>query len=99
MVRADLQPVSVSHLNVTLEGGVNAVTALGSFQIDIGHIGIVAYRLPEHVALIMTHIYAVYMRARVLALDIRVDGGCLQLFWSTTNAVADLFLCPRVYIK
>ena len=65
MIAAHLQTVNVGHHDITLKGSIDAVTTLGSLQIDVARLGIVGQRIPEHVALIVTHIYAVNVRTRV----------------------------------
>jgi hypothetical protein len=62
----------MSHPDVTLEGGIDAITALGGLQIDIGHVGIVANGLPEHISLIVAKVDTMDMRTRVLTLHIIV---------------------------
>ena len=61
--------MAVSQLDVTLEGGVDAVAALGSLQVDVRHFGVLAHRFPEHIALIVADVDAVNVAARVLALE------------------------------
>ena len=70
MIAAHLQALLVSHPNVTLKSSVNAVATLGSLQIDISHVGIVADGFPEDIALIVAEVNAVNMRAGILALYI-----------------------------
>ena len=64
--------MTVSHLDVSLEGGINAVATLGSLQIDVRHIGALAHGFPKHVALIVADVDAVNMVARILTLEVGV---------------------------
>ena len=39
-------------------------------QIDIRHLGVIAHRFPEHIALIVAEVYAMHMTAGILALHL-----------------------------
>jgi hypothetical protein len=75
----------MGHHDVTFEGGVNAVATLGSFQIDIRHVRIVADTVPIDGALVVAHIDAVDMATGVFTLHIEVVGGGDQRQWETTK--------------
>ena len=75
MIAAHLQTVAVSQLDVPFVAVVYAVAALGGLQIDVRHVGILAQCLPEHLALIVAHVYAVYVCACVLALHVAQHLG------------------------
>ena len=77
MVRTHLQAITVSQINIPLIFGIDTVTTLSGFQIDICHLGILAYGLPEHLTLIMTHIQSMHMFAGILTTDIGIlmNGG------------------------
>ena len=72
VIAAHLQPILMGKLDVALEHGINAVATLGSLQIDVSHLGIVAHRLPEHLTLIVAQVDAMRMRTSILTLEIRV---------------------------
>ena len=67
-----LQPVAMSQFDVALVARVDAVTALGGFQIDIGHLRMTTDGFPEHLTLIVAQVDAMYMTAGVLAHDIGI---------------------------
>ncbi len=75
MVGADLEPVTMGKIDVALIAWIDVVAALGSLQIDIGHVRVLADGLPENIALIVAEIDAVNMAAGVFAGQIRILLG------------------------
>jgi hypothetical protein len=59
--------MTVCHLYIALVTVVNAVATLGGFQINIRHFGIVAYRFPIDITLIVTQIDTMHMTTSVFA--------------------------------
>ena len=57
----------MGEVDVALEVRVDTVATLGSLQIDVGHLGILAHRLPEHLSLIVAQVDAMHMVAGILA--------------------------------
>ena len=68
MVGAHLQPILMCQLDVVLKLLVDAVATFRGFQVNIGHVGVVADDFPKHIALIMADVNAVDVGASVLAL-------------------------------
>lgn len=75
VIRTDLQTMLMGQLDIALVFAVNIVTTLGSLKIDISHPGIIPDSLPEHISLIMAHVYAMDMCATVLTLGLRHNGA------------------------
>ena len=77
VVGAHLQAMAMGQVDVALVAGVYAVAALGGLQVDVGHLGVVANGLPEHLALIVAHVNAMNVLTGVFALQvgILVNGG------------------------
>ena len=84
VVGAHLQTIAVGQVDVAFKIGVDAVATLGSLQVDVGHLRILANRLPEHLALIVRQVDAVDVRTGVLALQIGVVVG-LSLYRKVEN--------------
>ena len=68
MIRPHLETIAMSQVDIGFVAVVNAVASFGCLQVDISHTGIVANRLPEHFALIVAQVDAVYMGTRILTL-------------------------------
>lgn len=68
MIGSYFEAMTTSHEDVVLEAVIFSVASLGSLDIDVGHIGIFAHRLPEDVALIVGDIYAMHMLAGIFTL-------------------------------
>ena len=103
VVGAYLQTVAVGEVDVALEVGVDAVAALGGLQIDVGHLGVLADGLPEHLALVVREVDAVDVGAGVLALQIGVLGlrlsQCRQVERAATRAARIYFFMPIVILR
>lgn len=68
MIGTNLKPVFMGKLDVAFIFIVNTVATLSGFKIDVSHLGIIANSLPEHLALIVTQVNTMHMRARVFTL-------------------------------
>lgn len=68
VIRAHLEAVLMSQFYVALVLAVYVVAPLGGLEIHVSHLGVLANSLPEHIALIVAHIYTVDMRTGILAL-------------------------------
>ena len=79
MIAAHLQVVVVRQLDVAQIERILVVAALSTLQVDIGHVGIVAHGIPEHLILIVAHVDAVHMGTGVLAGMERVGVVYAQL--------------------
>lgn len=66
MVRPYFQPMAVGHEDILLVALVDAVSTLCRLDIHVCHTCVLAYRLPEDIALIVAYIYAMDMAARIL---------------------------------
>ena len=64
------------QFDVTLVFPVDMVAALGGFQIDVGHLGVLAQRFPKHVSLIVAQVNAMHMGARVFTLNVVLRLHC-----------------------
>ena len=62
----------MGEVDVALEVRVDTVATLGSLQIDVGHLGILAHRLPEHLSLVVAQVDAMHMVAGILAQEIGI---------------------------
>ena len=69
VVRPHLQAVLLRQRDVLGVALVDVGAALGSLEVDVGHLAIVADGLPEHFALVVAHVQAVDVVASVLTLD------------------------------
>ena len=69
VIRSHLQPVTMRQFDVTLITLVDTVATLRSLQIDIGHLGVLANGLPEHLPLVVRQVDAVHMTTGVLTHD------------------------------
>ena len=78
VVGAHFQSVAMSQIDVALELRVDAVAAFGGLQIHVGHLGILADGLPEHVALISAQVDAVHVTAGILTLQEGIVVGIVQ---------------------
>ena len=78
MIRSHFQAVAMGQFDITLIALVNTVATLRGLQIDIRHLCVLAYRLPEHLTLIVRQIDAVHMAASVLTHDIRIVVWIVQ---------------------
>ena len=80
MIGTNFQTVAVGKPYVLLVFLVDSVASLRSFYIDIGHLGVVADMLPEHLALIVTNVDTMDMCTCVFTKHIIVlgtqRGGC-----------------------
>ena len=70
MVGTYLETVFMGKVYVLLVLAVYVVATFGSLEIYVSHLGVVAYSLPENVALVMAEVYAVYVATCVLALHL-----------------------------
>ena len=68
MVRANLESVSVGKVYILFVFAVYIGSTLCRLKIDVRHFGVVAYRLPKHISLVMTEVDAMHMLASILAL-------------------------------
>ena len=78
MIGSHLESVAMREINVPLKLRVDAVSTLRGFQIDVGHLGVIAHRLPEHITLIAAQVDAVHMCTGILALQERIIIGIIQ---------------------
>ena len=78
MIRSHFQAVAMGQFDVTLIALVNTVATLRGLQIDIRHLCVLTYRLPEHLPLIVRQIDAVHMAAGVFTHDIRIVVWIVQ---------------------
>lgn len=80
MIRTYFHSVAMSQVNILLVFAVDVGSALGSFQINVSHLRVVAHGFPEHVALIMTQVDAVNVPTSVFALHLCMgsqgNNGC-----------------------
>jgi hypothetical protein len=60
----------MSQLDILFITVVDTVTTFCGFKIDIGHLAVVAYSLPEDASLIVTQIDTMNMRAGILTLNV-----------------------------
>lgn len=67
MIRANLEPIFVGQFDILFVFAVDIVASFGGLKVHVGHLGVVAYRFPEHVALIMAQVDAVDVGAGILA--------------------------------
>ena len=75
VVRAHFESVSVCQVYVLLVFAVYIGAAFCGFEIDVCHLGVVAHCFPEHIALVVAEVDAVYVLACVLALYLGMDVG------------------------
>ena len=66
------------QFDVTLIALVDTVATLRGLQIDISHLRVLAYRLPEHLTLIVRQVDAVHMATGVLTHNIRIVVRIVQ---------------------
>ena len=78
VVRSHLQAISVRQLYVLHIPLVDALATFAAFDVDIGHVAVLAYRFPEHGALIVADVYPVDMTASVFALDVFPLSECRE---------------------
>ena len=80
MIRTHFHSVAMSQVDILLVFAVDVGSSLGSFQINISHLRVVAHGFPEHVALIMTQVDAVNVPTSVFALHLGMGSqgnyGC-----------------------
>ena len=80
MIRTYFHSVAMSQVDILLVFAVDVGSALGSFQINVSHLRVVAHGFPEHVALIMTQVDAVNVPTSVFALHLGMGSqgnyGC-----------------------
>lgn len=80
MIRTHFHSVAMSQVDILLVFAVDVGSALGSFQINVSHLRVVAHGFPEHVALIMTQVDAVNVPTSVFALHLGMGSqgnyGC-----------------------
>ena len=69
MIRTHFQTMAVGKVDITLVGIVLGLLALGSLEIYICHMTVVAKGLPPNVLLVMAHVETMDMVARVFTLD------------------------------
>ena len=70
MIRTHFHSVAMSQVDILLVFAVDVGSSLGSFQINVSHLRVVAHGFPEHVALIMTQVDAVNVPTSVFALHL-----------------------------
>ena len=80
MIRTHFHSVAMSQVDILLVFAVDVGSSLGSFQINVSHLRVVAHGFPEHVALIMTQVDAVNVPTSVFALHLGMGSqgnyGC-----------------------
>ena len=80
MIRTYFHSVAMSQVDILLVFAVDVGSSLGSFQINVSHLRVVAHGFPEHVALIMTQVDAVNVPTSVFALHLGMGSqgnyGC-----------------------
>lgn len=80
MIRTHFHSVAMSQVDILLVFAVDVGSSLGSFQINVSHLRVVAHGFPEHVALIMTQVDAVNVPTSVFALHLGMgsqgNNGC-----------------------
>lgn len=80
MIRTYFHSVAMSQVDILLVFAVDVGSSLGSFQINVSHLRVVAHGFPEHVALIMTQVDAVNVPTSVFALHLGMgsqgNNGC-----------------------
>jgi hypothetical protein len=62
------------QLNVGLIGRVYPVTAFSGFEVDVCVLGVFTYCFPKHLSLVVAQVDAMYMRACVFALYVKILG-------------------------
>ena len=63
-----LHSIPMRQVDILLVSAVYIGSSFSCLQIDVSHLGIIANRLPEHLALIVTQVNTMHMRARVFTL-------------------------------
>lgn len=74
VVGTHLESVSMSQVYVLFIFAIHVGTTFRGFQIDVCHLGVVAHGFPEHVALVVTEVDAMYVLASILALYLCMDA-------------------------
>ena len=74
VIGAHLESISVGEVDVVLVFAVHVGASLGGLEIHVCHLGVVTDGFPEHIALIVAEVDAVYVLTGVLALYLCLDA-------------------------
>ena len=84
--------MTMRQLDISLILTIDTIATLCSLQIYIGHLRILAYRFPEHLALIVRKVNTMHMVAGIFALQIRVEIRVSSLGSGIGSNLAVFFL-------
>ena len=105
MIGTNLQSITMSQFDVTLITFINPVATLCSLQIHVGHLRILAYRLPEHLTLIVRQVDTMHVVTSILTLQIGIKIRIQQtgigfgsLFGNYSLGLAALFVMTFVLL-